>query len=71
MKRSLLTTRAWVLLMAAALLVVAGGLNFYQRLTRTPPVTDGVEWQQTARGVFAKHVSPTSVAGRAGVLGAT
>ncbi|MCA1815515.1 MAG: PAS domain S-box protein [Acidobacteria bacterium] len=69
MKRSLLTTRAWVLLMAAALLVVAGALNFQQRMTRTPPVTDGVEWKQTPQGVFAKHVSPTSVAGRAGVLG--
>jgi PAS domain S-box-containing protein len=58
-----------VLLMAAALLVVAGGLNFYQRLTRTPPVTDGVEWKQTAQGVVAKYVNPNSVGGRAGVLG--
>jgi PAS domain S-box-containing protein len=58
-----------VLLMAAALLVVAGGLNFYQRLTRTPPVTDGVTWKQTAQGVFAQSVDPNSVAGRAGLLG--
>jgi two-component system NtrC family sensor kinase len=58
-----------VLLMAAALLVVAGGLNFYQRLTRTPPLTDGVVWKQTAQGVVAQSVDPNSVAGRAGVLG--
>jgi two-component system NtrC family sensor kinase len=69
LKRSLLTTKAWVLLMAAALLVVAGGLNFYQRLTRTPPLTDGVVWKQTAQGVIAQSVDPNSVAGRAGVLG--
>jgi PAS domain S-box-containing protein len=58
-----------VLLMAAALLVVAGGLNFYQRLTHTPPVTDGVTWKQTSKGVFAQSVDPNSVAGRAGLLG--
>jgi PAS domain-containing protein len=58
-----------VLLMAAALLVVAGGLNFYQRLTRTPPLTDGVTWKQTAKGVVAQSVDPNSAAGRAGVLG--
>jgi two-component system NtrC family sensor kinase len=69
LKRSLLTTKAWVLLMAAALLVVAGSLNFYQRLTRTPPLTDGVTWKQTAQGVVAQSVDPNSVAGRAGVLG--
>jgi PAS domain S-box-containing protein len=58
-----------VLLMAAALLVVAGGLNFYQRHTRTPPLTDGVAWKQTARGIVAQSVDPNSSAGRAGLLG--
>ncbi|MCA1630552.1 MAG: hypothetical protein LC774_09480, partial [Acidobacteria bacterium] len=70
MKRSLLTTRAWVLLMVAALLAVAGGLNFYQRHTRTPPLTDGVTWKQTAQGtIVAQSVDPNSSAGRAGLLG--
>jgi PAS domain S-box-containing protein len=58
-----------VLLMAAALLVAAGGLNFYQRLTRTPPMTDGVTWKTTPQGIFAQAVDPDSAAGRAGLLG--
>ena len=70
MKGSLLTTKAWVLLMAAALLVVAGVLNFHQRLTRTPPLTDGVTWKQTEDGrIVAQSVDPYSAAGRAGILG--
>ncbi len=70
MKGSLLTTRAWVLLMAAALLVAAGALNFHQRLTRTPPLTDGVTWKQTEDGrIVAQTVDPYSAAGRAGILG--
>ncbi|MCA1613003.1 MAG: PAS domain S-box protein [Acidobacteria bacterium] len=70
MKGNLLTTRAWVLLMAAALLVAAGGLNFHQRLTRTPPLTDGVAWKQTGEGrIVAQTVDPYSAAGRAGILG--
>lgn len=68
-KRSLLTTRGWVLLMAAALLFVAGLFNLHQRLTRTPPLTDGIEWKQTPQGIFARSVDPNSTAGRAGVLG--
>ncbi|MDQ3907873.1 MAG: hypothetical protein M3268_05965, partial [Acidobacteriota bacterium] len=68
-KRSLLTTRGWVLLMAAALLVVAGALNFHQRMTRTPPPTDGITWKTTPKGIFAQAVDPNSEAGRAGVLG--
>jgi two-component system NtrC family sensor kinase len=68
-KGSLLTTRAWVLLMAAALLVVAGALNFHQRLTREPPVTDGVVWKQTPEGIIAASVDPNSAAGLPGILG--
>ncbi|HEY9284574.1 MAG TPA: ATP-binding protein [Pyrinomonadaceae bacterium] len=69
MKDGLLTTRAWVLLMAAALLVVAGGLNFHQRLTREPPVTDGVVWKQTPEGIIAASVDPNSAAGLPGLFG--
>ena len=69
MKGGLLTTRAWVLLMAAALLVVAGALNFHQRLTREPPVTDGVIWKQTPDGIIAASVDPNSAAGLPGLFG--
>ncbi|HKP73613.1 MAG TPA: ATP-binding protein [Pyrinomonadaceae bacterium] len=65
----MLTTRAWVLLIAASLLVAAGTLNFAQRLTRTPPPTDGVMWEQTERGIIARSVAPNSAASRAGILG--
>jgi PAS domain S-box-containing protein len=67
--KSVLTTRAWVLLMAASLLVAAGTLNFAQRLTHTPPPTDGVAWEQTDKGIFARSVAPNSAASRAGILG--
>ena len=69
MKRSVLTTKAWVLLVTAAVLVAAGTLNFVQRVTRTPPMTDGVEWVQTRDGLTAEHVDPNSAAGRKGVFG--
>ncbi|HEX8456008.1 MAG TPA: ATP-binding protein [Pyrinomonadaceae bacterium] len=67
--KSVLTTRAWVLLIAASLLVAAGTLNFAQRLTRTPPPTDGVAWEQTDTGIVARAVAPNSAASRAGILG--
>ncbi|HYP00622.1 MAG TPA: ATP-binding protein [Pyrinomonadaceae bacterium] len=67
--KSVLTTRAWVLLIAASLLVAAGTLNFAQRLTRTPPPTDGVAWEQTEQGIIARAVAPNSAASRAGILG--
>ena len=69
MKSSVLTTRAWTLLIAAALLVAAGTLNFAQRLTHTSPPTDGVDWVQTSRGITADSVAPDSAAGRKGVFG--
>ena len=69
MKRSGLTTRTWVLLIATALLVAAGALNFAQRLTRTPPPTDGVEWAQTPEGIVARSVAPDSPASRPGIFG--
>lgn len=69
MKGSVLSRRAWVLLVAAALLVTAGILNFAQRLTHTPPPTDGVTWTQTPEGVTAAAVDPNSPAGRKGVFG--
>ncbi|MCA1594371.1 MAG: PAS domain-containing protein [Acidobacteria bacterium] len=69
MKNSVLTTRAWVLLLMAALLVAAGTLNFAQRLTHTAPPTDGIDWAQTAQGIVAQSIEPNSAAGRKGVFG--
>src|SRR5205085_12579123 len=68
MKGSVLTTRAWVLLIAASLLTVAGVLNFRQRLKHKSPPTDGIRWVQTAKGVVAEDVDPNSNVGRAGIL---
>ena len=69
MKGSVLTTRTWVLLVVAALLVAAGTLNLAQRLTHRPPPTDGVHWEQTSGGIVARSVDPDSPAGRPGFLG--
>jgi PAS domain S-box-containing protein len=68
MKGSVLTTRAWVLLIAAALLAVAGALNFVQRWKHTSPPTDGIKWVQTNNGIVAQSVDPNSNVGRAGIL---
>ena len=70
MKDSVLTMRAWVLLIAAAVLVAAGTLNFAQRLTHIPPLTDGVDWVEDSQGrVVAESIDPNSAAGRKGVFG--
>src|SRR5437868_9468018 len=68
MKGSVLTTRAWVLLIAASLLTVAGVLNFRQRLKHKSPPTDGINWVQTANGITAQSIDPDSNVGRAGIL---
>jgi two-component system, NtrC family, sensor kinase len=68
MKSSVLTTRAWVLLIAAALLAVAGALNFGQRWKHKSPPTDGIKWVQTTGGILAQSVDPNSNVGHAGVL---
>jgi len=65
MKGSGLTGRTWLLLVAAALLIAAGALNFSQRLQRQPPPWDGVTWVNTSQGVIAKAVEPGSAAARA------
>jgi two-component system, NtrC family, sensor kinase len=69
MKGSVLTTKAWVLLVLAALFVTAGVLNFAQRLTHTAPPADGVTWAETPAGIVAQAVDPDSVSGRKGVFG--
>lgn len=68
MKRSVLTTRTWMLLITAVLLVVAGALNFAERLKHTPPPTDGVEWAQVGGEVVAQVIAPDSPGSRAWLL---
>lgn len=68
MKGSVLTTRAWVLLVTAALLTIAGGLNFQQRLKHKSPPTDGIKWTQGPNGIVAEAIDPESNVGHAGVL---
>ncbi|HEX8291614.1 MAG TPA: GAF domain-containing protein, partial [Pyrinomonadaceae bacterium] len=69
MKDSVLTTKGWALLIVAAVLVAAGTLNFAQRLTHTPPPTDGIDWVKADGGVVARAVRQDSPAGRKGVFG--
>ncbi|MCA1628331.1 MAG: hypothetical protein LC742_10260 [Acidobacteria bacterium] len=69
MNRSVLTTWTWALLIAAALLVAAGALNFVQRLTYVPPLTDGVQWTKEGNQIVARAVAPDTAASRAGLFG--
>jgi hypothetical protein len=68
MKGSVLTSRTWLLLITAALLIAAGALNFSQRLRFQPPPTDGVTWIDAAQGVVAKTVEPGSAGARARII---
>jgi len=65
MKGSVLTTRTWLLLAMAALLVVAGVINFWQRAHTQGPPTDGVTWVDTSQGIVAKSIAAGSAASRA------
>jgi two-component system, NtrC family, sensor kinase len=67
-KRSVLTTRTWFLLIGAALLISAGLLNYRQRLRQETPPWDGVEWVDTKDGVVARNVERGSAAERAWLL---
>ncbi|MDQ3174924.1 MAG: hypothetical protein M3Q91_14665, partial [Acidobacteriota bacterium] len=68
MKRSVLTTGTWMVLIAAALLVAAGVLNFAQRSRRDTPPWDGVRWVDTRQGILAETVEPNSSGARAWIL---
>lgn len=68
MKGSVLTTKAWFLLIGAALLITAGILNFDQRARQETPAWDGVEWVDTADGIIAKSIEEGSAADRAWML---
>ncbi len=68
MKGSILTTKAWFLLIGAALLISAGALNFRQRARHETPAWDGVEWVDTSQGILAKTIEKGSAADRAWML---
>ena len=68
MKGSILTTKTWVLLIGAALLISAGLLNFRQRVRHETPPWDGVEWVDTHNGIIAKSIEKGSAADRAWLL---
>ncbi len=68
MKGSVLTTRTWLLLIGAALLVSAGILNFRQRARHETPAWDGVRWTDTRQGVIAETLERSSSAERAWLL---
>jgi two-component system, NtrC family, sensor kinase len=63
-----LTTRTWILLITAALLVTAGVLNFEQRWTHKSPPTDGITWVQQNGQIIAQAIEPGSAGARAGIL---
>ena len=68
MKRSVLTTGTWLVLIGAALLVAAGALNFVQRARRETPPWDGVRWSETKQGIIAEAVDANSSGARARLL---
>jgi hypothetical protein len=68
MKGSILTGKTWLLLIAAALLIAAGALNFSQRLSHKAPPWDGVTWVDTAQGIVAKAIEPGSAAARSQMI---
>jgi two-component system, NtrC family, sensor kinase len=67
-KGSILTTKAWFLLIGAALLISAGVLNFRQRARHETPAWDGVEWVDNSQGIIAKTIEKGSAADRAWML---
>ena len=67
-KGSVLTTKTWLLLIGAALLISAGVLNFRQRAHHQTPPWDGVVWADSNEGVIAKSIEPNSTAERAWLL---
>jgi two-component system, NtrC family, sensor kinase len=67
-KGSIITTKTWLLLIGAALLISAGLLNFRQRLKHETPPWDGVEWVDQNGHIIAKSIEQNSAAARAWML---
>jgi two-component system, NtrC family, sensor kinase len=67
-KDSVLTTKTWLLLLGAALLISAGLLNFAQRAQHITPAWDGVDWTDTKDGVIARNIEKGSAGDRSWLL---
>ncbi len=67
-KRSVLTSGTWLVLIGAAMLVTAGVLNFAQRARGETPAWDGVRWTDSKEGIVAEAVEPQSSGARAWIL---
>jgi len=61
-KGSIITTKTWLLLIGAALLISAGLLNFRQRVKHETPPWDGVEWVDQNGHIIAKSIEQNSSA---------
>ena len=68
MKGSILTTKTWLLLIGAVLLISAGAFNFRQRARNETPAWDGVEWVDTQQGIIANKIERASAGDRAWLL---
>ena len=68
MKGSILTTKTWLLLIGAVLLISAGAFNLRQRVRHETPSWDGVEWVDTKQGIIANKIERGSAGDRAWLL---
>lgn len=68
MEGSILTTKTWLLLIGAILLISAGVLNFRQRVRHETPAWDGVEWVDTQQGIIANKIERGSSGDKAWLL---
>jgi PAS domain S-box-containing protein len=67
-KGSILTTKTWILLIGAVLLISAGVLNLRQRARHETPAWDGVEWVDTQQGIIANKIERGSSGDKAWLL---
>jgi two-component system, NtrC family, sensor kinase len=65
---SVLTTKTWLLLIGAVLLISAGVLNFRQRARHETPAWDGIEWVDTQQGIVANKIERGSAGDKAWLL---
>ena len=68
MKGSILTTKTWLLLIGAVLLICAGAFNLRQRVRHETPSWDGVEWVDTQQGIIANTIERASAGDHAWLL---
>ena len=68
MKGSILTTKSWLLLISAVLLISAGAFNLRQRVRQETPAWDGVEWVDTQQGIIAEKIERGSAGDKGWLL---